>query len=137
MNESERAEILAREAVAAYEAIPVAERSVHGRRLLGMAVMQLGRILNDEAMLRNAIDLLVAEVDEKNYKSDAIADIWLQVGECYHILRELYMAEKNFIIGRSQLSLRLWRMYSWRTCRLRWDAQNGQKKYWMRSFLRQ
>lgn len=96
LNESERAEILAREAVAAYEAIPVAERSVHGRRFLGMAVMQLGRILNDEAMLRNAIDLLVAEVDEKRYKSNAIADIWLQVGECYHILREFYMAEKLY-----------------------------------------
>jgi tetratricopeptide (TPR) repeat protein len=96
LNESERAEVLAREAIAAYEAIPVAERSVYGRRLLGMAVMQFGRILNDESMLRNAIDLLVAEVDEKSYKSNAIADIWLQVGECYHILREFYMAEKLY-----------------------------------------
>lgn len=96
LNEPERAEHLGREAIEKYESIPSADRSVYGRRLLGMAVMQLGRILNDEGMLRNAINLMVAEVDEERYTSLAIADIWLQVAECHHILREFYMAEKLY-----------------------------------------
>lgn len=96
LNEPERAEILAREAIEKYEALPVEKRDVHGRRMLGMAVMQLGQILNDDAMLKKAIELLIAEVDVERYKNNAIAEIWMQVGECYHLLREFYMAEKLY-----------------------------------------
>jgi tetratricopeptide (TPR) repeat protein len=61
-----------------------------------MAVMQLGQILKDKATLRKAIELLVAEVDEDRYKCNAIAEIWMQVGDCYHMLGEFHMAEKLY-----------------------------------------
>ncbi|WET12946.1 tetratricopeptide repeat protein [Pseudomonas sp. D3] len=96
LNEPRRAEKLAREAIDEYENLPVEKRDVHGRRLLGMAVMQLGQIIKDNVMLKKAIELLVAEVDEERYKSNAIAEIWMQVGECYHLLGEFYMAEKLY-----------------------------------------
>lgn len=96
LNESERAEALAREAIEKYEALPVGERDAYGHRMLGMAVMHLGQILKDENMLKKAIELLVAEVDKDRYKSEAIAEIWLQVAECYHSLDEFYMAEKLY-----------------------------------------
>ncbi|WLG91586.1 tetratricopeptide repeat protein [Pseudomonas cucumis] len=96
LNEPERAEKLAREAIVEYEDLPNEKRDIHGRRLLGMAVMQLGQILKDKAMLRKAIELLVAEVDEGRYKSNAIAEIWMQVGDCYHMLGEFHMAEKLY-----------------------------------------
>lgn len=96
LNEPKRAETLAREAVELYEALSIDERDAYGNRLLGMAVMQLGQLLKDESMLRKAIDLLIAEVDEERYRSNAIAEIWLQVAECYHSLGEFYMAEKLY-----------------------------------------
>jgi tetratricopeptide (TPR) repeat protein len=96
LNEPGRAEKLAREAIEKYEDLPVEKRDVYGRRLLGMAVMQLGQIIKDDAMLKRAIELLVAEVDEERYKRNAIAEIWMQVGECYLSLSEFYMAEKLY-----------------------------------------
>ncbi|MGX9555020.1 tetratricopeptide repeat protein [Pseudomonas sp. CFBP 5750] len=96
MNESEKAERLAKDALKAYEDIPVEKRDVYGRRILGTAVKQLGQILNDGDMLRRAIELLAAEVDVKRYKSNAIAEIWYEVAECHHMLKEYYMAEKLY-----------------------------------------
>lgn len=96
LNETERAEKLAREAIEIYEAIPVSMRNAHGRWMLCLAIKQLGQILGDEEMLRKAIELLIAEVGGGNWKSKALADAWYQVGECYHLLREFYMAEKLY-----------------------------------------
>lgn len=96
LNEAERAEILAREAIEKYEVIPVSKRNGHGRWMLSLAVKHLGQILNDEDMLRKAIELLIAEVDAGKWKDNAVAEIWFQVGECYHLLREFYMAEKLY-----------------------------------------
>lgn len=96
LNESEKAERLAKDALNAYESIPIEKRDIYGRRILGSAVKQLGQILNDGDMLRRAIELLAAEVDVKRYKSNAIAEIWYEVAECHHMLEEYYMAEKLY-----------------------------------------
>lgn len=111
LNEPGRAEKLAREAIDEYENRPIGKRDIYGRRLLGMAVMQLGQILKDEATLRKAIELLVAEVDEERYKSTAIAEIWMQVGDCYHMLGEFYMAEKLYHRSLAVESTDLTRIY--------------------------
>lgn len=96
LNELEKAERLAKDALKAYESVPIEKRDIYGRRILGTAVKQLGQILNDDDMLRRAIELLAAEVDVKRYKSNAIAEIWYEVAECHHMLKEYYMAEKLY-----------------------------------------
>ena len=111
MNESEKAERLAKDALKAYEDIPVEKRDVYGRRILGSAVKQLGQILNDDDMLRRSIELLAAEVDVKRYKSNAIAEIWYEVAECHHMLKEYYMAEKLYCRSISIESTALANMY--------------------------
>lgn len=96
LNESEKAEKLARQAIVDFEQICVNDRTNYGRVLLARGYMHLGEILSDEAMLTKAIELLLVECDNEIFTPKAISDFFCDVGQCYFTLKKYYLAEKYY-----------------------------------------
>lgn len=111
LNEPERAETLARQAVKQFDAVPAKQKSTYGRWIYALGVMQLGQILDDELMLRSAIELLVWEANEEKYTNEKVSELWQMVGECYRSLKEFYMAEKLYVRSISICPMPLTHIY--------------------------
>ena len=95
-NESERAEKLARRAILDFEQTGVNDRTDYGRVLLARGYMHLGEILADKEMLAKAIELLLLECSNEKFASRAKAELMCDVGYCYFLLKEYYLAEKYY-----------------------------------------
>lgn len=96
LNEPERAEKLARQAINDFEQIQVKDRTDYGRVLLARGYMHLGEILADEEMVAKAVELLLVECGSNRFAPKATAEFLCDVGQCYFALKKFYLAEKYY-----------------------------------------